>query len=93
MFYLELQEALSYDELVSMLLLVVVILFLYVITNGLVWILKTIHCHRIMKKGELHRCHYWTCVYFSVCPYNSLDYKKPRKFSKFLNKDCASEGE
>ena len=78
----ELQEVLTYEEAVSMLAFAGVCVCVHIFSDILVWIGKKIHCHRIMKSGKKHKCHYWTCEYYYVCPYNSCDIKLPKKFKE-----------
>lgn len=53
-----------------------------------IYIGKKIHCHRVMKKGKEHKCHYWTCENYSRCPYNiTRECKLPKYITKNMDEN------
>lgn len=78
----ELQELIPYENIASLFTIVGILLAFYFLTNVLVWIGQKIHCHLVMIRGKKHKCHYWTCEYYYLCPHNSVEFKLPKKFEE-----------
>ena len=81
------KEYLSYEDAISFLVMFAIALIVHLFCEIGIAIFKKVHCHRIMKSGKKHQCHYWTCCYYQVCPYNSCDVKLPKRTSDSVHED------